>query len=462
VLTDNQIGILVFTYNRPSYLSYLLEDLSNQDSPHPFELLIIDNGTDDEFQHELNSVVAACPLGLTFIRHSDNVLSWSRLKQAIESMSSSYILFPGDDDRVSSGFVRKMHELSLVGDQPSMISSACQIIDSKDNLSNEFIFPPDFSNEAVALATLFCNASYPLPATGIRRDVVLQLSDPFWPRVRSGYDWWMWIQAWLSGPAAVTQEVLVRYRKHEGQEQLMYSNHFWTTEAMRMLSRVVSSSRFQEVSSLWDLDRVEQFVETLLSLGGPNWGVNPSSAQLQMQIAEVLAHNSHHEPASRLFSDAAARSGFLATPDIVSTLIGNSSPKIIWPESWLNVPLSWKKASNCPAANSWWEFFGGTSRMSRDSIEVGCNMLCTSDWEHVVTFRFHFSKRTMNLNVSRKVNSHDIQKITNIINSFLVMNSRSISVVGVENFIIELVARIKKLRVARLVGRELRRRGFYR
>ena len=348
------LSIVIVSYNRVEYVRQLLRSLLEQESAEPYELVLLDNGSETSLESGLSGLLSRIPGPVTLIREDKNLLSPARWRQAAELAQGSFVLTPGDDDLLLPGYLRTMSNLARSGPDVSMVSGTVQFIDSEGRRLGGRITPPAFSSQPEALGRLICRDDYPMPGSGFRRDVV-DLSQA--PLTRTAFDWWLWMQCWLAGSAAVTDEPVVLYRQHDGQEQRHYGTQNFRADAARMLLALLHSQSFQDVVESWTPEELDLFVRTLLQSAGPSYGDTRWGPLVQMALADVLRDHIPAAIAADLHAQAAAQSGGVASVGDLQALISAPiTPTRLPGITWSRVPITATWETSCALMTAWADY----------------------------------------------------------------------------------------------------------
>lgn len=348
------LSIVVVSYNRVEYLRQLLTSLLEQDSTEQFEVVLLDNGSETPLESGLSDLLSRIPGPITLIREDRNLLSPARWRQAAESAQGRFVLTPGDDDLLLPHYLRTMSNLARSGPDVTMVSGAVQFIDSDGRRLGGRITPPAFRSQPEALGRLLSRDDYPMPGSGFRRDAV-DLSQA--PLTRTAFDWWLWTQCWLAGSAAVTDDPVVLYRQHTGQEQRHYGTHSFRTDAARMMLDLVHSRCLREVVDTWPQEDLELFVRTVLGSEGPNYGDTRWGPLVQMALADVLRDRIPASMTLDLHAQAAGQSGGVASLGDLQALIGAPiTPPRLPGITWSRVPITVTWASSCALTTAWADY----------------------------------------------------------------------------------------------------------
>ncbi|MDA9863351.1 glycosyltransferase family 2 protein [bacterium] len=344
------ISVVVFTYNRNELLAKCLESLLAQQESEPFELVVFDNGSTVPVSNTHKDLLASFPGDVTVVREEVNFLSPRRWINAISHCTNDWVLLPGDDDIALPNYLTSYR--TLIANHPSatMVSAAYRNIDDRGRIAPGGWVPPQFDSAAEALSALLSTNQYGMPASGIRRSAMNFSSAPM---TRSSFDWWLWIQAWMAGTAAVTSAVTTEYRVHGGQEQHSYGKQGFTLDGARMISGVLSSQQFTSVIARWDeKDRVT-FVERILEGPGLNNGDSRWGPLLQIRLADLLRDLIDPKYVADLVSQASAQAGVIAPVGAIRTAISDSRVDRLPSRTWTRVPVSAEWDCSCQQCSSW-------------------------------------------------------------------------------------------------------------
>lgn len=96
-VVNPRIALIVNTYNQPDYLARVLRAISAQSAP-PDELVLADDGSDDETRRVFNTWAAAQPFHTSHAWHEKNGFRRSRiLNVAVSRVRSDYLVFVDGD-----------------------------------------------------------------------------------------------------------------------------------------------------------------------------------------------------------------------------------------------------------------------------------------------------------------------------------------------------------------------------
>lgn len=378
------LSIVVVSYNRAEYLRQLLTSLLEQDSTEQYEVVLLDNGSETPLESGLSDLLSRIPGPVTLIREDRNLLSPARWRQAAESAQGRFVLTPGDDDLLLPQYLRTMSNMARSGPDVTMVSGAVQFIDSDGRRLGGRITPPAFRSRPEALGRLLSRDDYPMPGSGFRRDAV-DLSQA--PLTRTAFDWWLWTQCWLAGSAAVTDDLVVLYRQHPGQEQRHYGTQSFRIDGARMMLDLVHSQRFREAVDAWSQEELALFVTTVLGSVGPNYGDTRWGPLVQLALADVLRERIPVEMTIKLHAQAAAQSGSVASVGDLQALTGAPLTPAQLPQlTWSRVPIAATWSSACELTTAWSEYLqlpsGARSAMT---VAFQCSCQVSPAGEHRLT-----------------------------------------------------------------------------
>ena len=366
-----KVAVVVVSYNRAEYLTLMLRTLLRQNPDEQLEVVILDNGSRDPLERSIAPILGDFKGPVKLIREERNLLSPVRWEQAVSAASSDFVLLPGDDDLLAANYLSTMSRLVAQGPDVTMVSTGMGQIDARGRRLGGETIPPHYESTGVALASLITRDPYAMPASGFRKNAV-DLSQA--PRSRTAFDWWLWIQCWLSGRAAVSDDLTVLYRQHSGQEQRGYRAGEFLTDGARMLSSVLADARFQRLLEAWPQEEVQLFTSTLLNGVGPNSGDSRWGPLLQMEIADQLRPRISTVDLVALHSQACGHSGAVPTVGALRALAGGEVPDEVPQSTWTRVPVKARWTTNCPLSTTWRRYLNipeGPGGLIR--VLVGCS-----------------------------------------------------------------------------------------
>lgn len=366
-----KVGVGILAFNRPHYLAEMLSALVNQNHAEAFPIVVFDNGSSPSLESQVRMQLRGFPGPVTFMREHSNALNVDRVLRLVQAVDADFVVLPGDDDVPLPNFMKTLQELSSAGPDVTIVSGAMGQIDHRGRRLATVNCPPVFDNAQGALAALLERASYSMPATAFRKSII----DPtFLPRTRTAFDWWLWIQGWMRGVAVVSQEEIVLYRQHEGQEQRHYGSHVFRADAARMLISVLTSPSFKKRLDEWSPTEVDHFAGAALSSEGPNSGDSRWGPMVQMVLADRLLGVASSERICGLFAQASAQAGSPPTLGALRALVGDPDLAELPKETWSRVPVTISFIGACRHIQAWKSFLNWhPARSSQIEVALWCS-----------------------------------------------------------------------------------------
>lgn len=99
------LTIAICTYNNADRLPRLISELRNQDCPVPFEILVIDNNSNDSTQMALAKLKNQNGTLLRCVVEVNQGISFARNRAIEESLESEYLFFIDDDELPRTGWL---------------------------------------------------------------------------------------------------------------------------------------------------------------------------------------------------------------------------------------------------------------------------------------------------------------------------------------------------------------------
>lgn len=345
-LRAGTVAVVLVAYDRPAYLGLMLDSLAAQQGAAPFDVIVVDNGSTPPLAESVQAHLERLGPGARIVRESANRLSPDRWQRALDATDATMILVPGDDDLAEPDYVGTMQRLATAG--IALVSGGVREIDAEGTFLGTGATPATFPCQQVALARLLTSNGYWMPASGFHRDAVDLAHAPL---VRSTFDWWLWMQCWLAGPAAVTADPVIRYRRHTGQHANYYPSQTFALDAVRMLLAVLDSDRFRTVVAGWTREEADLFADTLLAGPGPIVGDARWGTLVQIVAAERLVGRASPPRVAELHAQAAAQAGSPAS---------SGELRLLFPEgvglpaaTWSRVPITATWPGDCVLAQQW-------------------------------------------------------------------------------------------------------------
>jgi hypothetical protein len=105
-MTDIKASIIITTYNWPKALKVVLSSLLAQTAPN-FEIIIADDGSSQETQTLVQTVLSACVHRWIHVSHDDNGIRQARVKNlAVKHAKGNYLIFIDHDVALHPDFIK--------------------------------------------------------------------------------------------------------------------------------------------------------------------------------------------------------------------------------------------------------------------------------------------------------------------------------------------------------------------
>lgn len=228
-----KLSIVVATRNRADLLNVLLKSIAEAtvvDGVNT-ELIILDNFSNDNTREVIK--IWRPRLDFLLLENDKNFRGSMQYGKLISAAKGDWIISPGDDDVFIPTSLNNLANLcrtnGLTG--VTLIAGEALTMDAAGRKLPKVYKPPKFKNPNHGLARTLFESPYWMPATAVRRNTIE--FDNF-PESLTTCDWWLWINGLTKGGVFYTDEPLVSYRIHEGQEQRTYLNQMWELDRLRV------------------------------------------------------------------------------------------------------------------------------------------------------------------------------------------------------------------------------------
>ena len=203
------VSVVIPTWNRWRFLSRTLASALAQEGV-AFEVVVVDDGSDDETAERLRAVRDA---RLRVFRHGRSLGVARARNIGIEEARGAWIAFLDDDDTWSPAKLRTQLDALRRERAVFAYASAVHVDEAGNVVAVEAAPEPD------ALFPRLLTSENPMPAgcsnVVAARDALRSL-DGFDERLFHLADWDLWLRLAASGIAVACPEVLVAYLKHAG------------------------------------------------------------------------------------------------------------------------------------------------------------------------------------------------------------------------------------------------------
>ena len=236
------ITLCLVTKGRERYQQPLLDSLTQILKIDGVNLMIILNGTPknlvkvfEEFASEFEEKVV-----LKYIFKNDARPSafWSQLKE----IDTKWIAFPSDDDILEPAFFSNFKEFDLSYGDYGAVATSLSIINEDGKISGDFRFPYIQASwpNVTQVARAFHQCPFLWPGLVIQTNRLPELV----PNSRFSSDWWIGIFLLLTTTVAISQDIMIQYRVHDGQESNLAPLNRKNFESLRHLGELVDSKFF--------------------------------------------------------------------------------------------------------------------------------------------------------------------------------------------------------------------------
>jgi len=127
------VSIMIPTYNRSHFLGEAIASALNQKTEIPFEVVIVDNGQDEDTVNKVNEIVASFNApNLILYRNRENIGMFGNWNRCIELARSEYLTILNDDDKLDLSWISNAIKNS---EKDKMVAFDCQLFGSKNSKS---------------------------------------------------------------------------------------------------------------------------------------------------------------------------------------------------------------------------------------------------------------------------------------------------------------------------------------
>lgn len=115
IVTKDKISVIISTYNRPHYLSKVLEGFLNQ-TQKPDEIVIADDGSDENTKKMIEEVQKKSDIPIIHVWHEDNGFRLAQIRnKAIAKSSGDYLVICDDDSIPDIHFIEDHNKYKMKG-----------------------------------------------------------------------------------------------------------------------------------------------------------------------------------------------------------------------------------------------------------------------------------------------------------------------------------------------------------
>jgi hypothetical protein len=240
----SDITLCLITKGRPDFLNELLTSFDRALIHPKVEILVILNGVHPDIANDFYKWGKTHSERVDFVSFTENDAGISRLWDKINSLKTTWVMFPSDDDVINDVFSSLLKSLESISTEIGAVATPLNIIDSKGQeigLERKPIFSPDLSIEENS-AKAISQCPFLWPGLVIRVSALPQQI----PNTRYVADWWIGLYLIFSTGIAILDYPVVSYRVHEQQESFAASLSRKNLEALTHLGRFFQSSTFSD------------------------------------------------------------------------------------------------------------------------------------------------------------------------------------------------------------------------
>jgi hypothetical protein len=337
----------------------------------------------------------------------------------------------------------------------SIVSVATREIDESGNRLGRIAYPPKFANEQSALAHLLEKCPYIMPASGFNRRLIPLAQAPL---TRTAFDWWLWIQGWLKTGANVSDEILVGYRQHSGQEQLLYDKAETRLDSFRMMNKVINSFEFRSRIDSWSTEQLNEFVTDLMGGDGPLYGDQILGPLIQLTLADLLPAERLSPKVGALFAQASGTLGVIDCRMATQALTGVTLAPGIPPTAWSRTDVGFEWTNECAHVQAWKNYLNCPTN-SEAAVKVIGSCSCQND---TISKEMNFSLVAGSAGNRHEVILDRCPNDSSVLNLVVAIREASSSAIfrlpgdSVTEWLIRRVTRLRRRRLGRLLESRLR------
>lgn len=237
------LTVCIVTKGREEFLAQLLESLDALVEHPNVQVLIVNNGTGPKIARVLNSWRNSKESGAEIINAKNNSQALSTYWAEIQSKSSPWVIFPGDDDILFPTIVDSW--LQAIEENPDLVGyafSAGKVIGDKPG-RGQVIHPASLQIDSpgIRLAQAMHEPPFIWPALIFRQDVIPSVI----PGARYVLDWYISLLLLMKGQVKTDRQKGLAYTVHGGQESSVVSTQRKFFEGAYWMSALIDSQDFR-------------------------------------------------------------------------------------------------------------------------------------------------------------------------------------------------------------------------
>jgi hypothetical protein len=254
----SDLTLCLITKGRAEYLGSLLASLDRCLKYDHIQVLVLLNGVEDEIAAQFNEWSHNYPAKVKLQRYQDNDARLSRFWPTILEIKTKWVSFPSDDDILNDSFLSKWNSFENSHSNFGAIATRLELIGpsgSRLGVVRNPSYNPKLSLPESAVRA-FSECPFLWPGLIIQ---VASLPSQI-PDSRYVLDWWVGLHLLFSNSVQVSEEVLVNYRVHDGQESAVASLSRKNLEAVTHLGNFVAGDLFADWITSRSQEEIVEFV----------------------------------------------------------------------------------------------------------------------------------------------------------------------------------------------------------
>ncbi len=165
-ISSEKLTVVLLTYNRLLFLKKAIESCLKQTN-HGFNLLIVDNASNDGTTEYLSNLSIATAINFKLISNPQNIgPKGSFLRALSEIQESNWLTILCDDDLLDENFVQRFYELRKIYPKSSCITMSVAEIDVFDKVFSYCINPTNYFDPLSAFKSICKGTIRPAGVSG--------------------------------------------------------------------------------------------------------------------------------------------------------------------------------------------------------------------------------------------------------------------------------------------------------
>jgi glycosyltransferase involved in cell wall biosynthesis len=132
-INNVKITIAIPTFNRPDLVCEAIESAIKQKTDKEYEIIVIDNCSDAEYQNQYNDVIEKYkPNGVKFFKNNLNIGMYGNWNKCIQNSSGKYLTILNDDDLLNEDFISEVS--MFTEDKTELIICKSQVLQNNKTI----------------------------------------------------------------------------------------------------------------------------------------------------------------------------------------------------------------------------------------------------------------------------------------------------------------------------------------